>query len=402
MTKTFLTTSALALILGLGAAIAQSGGDVRSNDRKIEKTLDNKELTPIRPIRKVGESSWPEAKMPSPTQTMSPANSAQNSAPATSTQSNDKPANPPAGSAQNNPGPDPQQQPARAEGGGAATTGQAAAKDDANNRPDNRAGNNATQPAAPKQATQNPAPAPQPNDRAQQAGHENDAAQQNARQDRDQNRDKNNSADLANGGQDKNNFASIRLGTDANGRVAVNERQEHDIVTALRHQRVRPIEANIRVTVGMAAPRDIRLGSVSADLVAVLPQFRGYSFFATREEIAIVEPSSQKVVAIVPLGSRAMASSPSRDQSTQRTIGETTTRTETPADTTARTEVRPLERDVTVGLAVQDEDVMVGAPPRTTTIYRMVPAYPSYRTYSYRPRVRVYPPHRYSPGDAQQ
>jgi len=371
MTKTFLTTSALALILGLGPAIAQSGGDVRSNDRKIEKTLDNKDLTPIRPMRRVGENNWPDAKTPSPTQAMPPANSAQNTAPADSAQN---------------------------------TSGQAAAKDDTKTPPDNRAGNNATQPAAAKQATQNPASASQPNDRAQQAGRDNDAAQQNARQDRDQNRDKSNTAaDQASGSQDKHSFASIRLGTDANGRVAVNEAQERQIAGALRHQRVQPVAANISVTVGMAVPRDIRLGAVSADLVAVLPQFRGYSFFSTRGEIAIVEPSSQKVVAVVPLQAHATASREPREPSRERTTRETSRAVTTrPADTTARTEVRPPQREVTVGSAIQDEDVIIEPAPRTTTIYRMVPAYPRYRIYSDGPPVRIYPPYRYSPDAAQQ
>src|SRR4051812_31121365 len=57
-----LSTTAIALALGLTAAAAQSGGDVRKNDRKIEKALDNRELTPIRPIRRVGPDSWPQAQ----------------------------------------------------------------------------------------------------------------------------------------------------------------------------------------------------------------------------------------------------------------------------------------------------------------------------------------------------
>src|SRR3954468_18703949 len=55
------SATALALILGAGNAAAQSGGDARNNDRKIEKALDDQALTPVRPIRRVGPNDWPAA-----------------------------------------------------------------------------------------------------------------------------------------------------------------------------------------------------------------------------------------------------------------------------------------------------------------------------------------------------
>jgi len=364
---TFLTTSALALILGLGAAAAQTGGDVRSTDRKIEKTLDNKELTPIRPIRRVGEDGWPTAKTSSPA---TPANPQAASAPN----------NPPATSAQNNPATDPQKPPAGAATAGSASSG-AAPKDQAAQdapKPDNRAANSSAPAAA-------PAAAAKTNETAQASA---PAAQPNAQQ---------SNSNQANVKPANNNFASIRLGTDANGRVAINERQEREIAGALRRQRAPAVGADISVQVGMAVPRDVRLSAVSADVVEVLPQFRGYSFFATRGEIAIVEPASQKVVAIVPLGSSATASREPREQTTRRTIKETATRTETRRPP-------PINREVTVGAAVPDEDVVI-RPPRTTTIYRIVPAYPrygGYQTYDSRePTVRIYPPDHYSPAEQQ-
>jgi hypothetical protein len=318
MTATkLLATSALALILGLGVAHAQSGGEARSNDRKIEKSLDSKELTPIRPIRRVGENNWPAATNPP--------------------QPHD---NPPA-----NPADDPQMQPARAEtiGGAAADKSKATAQ----------------APAA--------------------------VAQTNAQQDLDKSK------------RTEGNFASIRLGTDANGRVAVNAEQERQILASLRHQRVKPIEANASVNIGMAAPRDIRLGAVSADIVAILPQFRGYSFFATHEALVIVAPSSQKVVAIVPAKLSATASSEPRQRSSAKPASK---------ETTSRTALRPpvFEHGVTVGSAIPDEDVIVEPSPPAATVYRIVPAYPRYGypgNFQREPHVRIYPPQRYAPGDVQ-
>ncbi len=57
-----ISVSALALMIGISAAAAQ-GGSARQTEHGIEKKKDSELLTPIRPLpRKVGETSWPEAK----------------------------------------------------------------------------------------------------------------------------------------------------------------------------------------------------------------------------------------------------------------------------------------------------------------------------------------------------
>ena len=67
MQKKVLSATAFALLIGVSTftidvAIAQNGGEARSNDREMKKTLDDKHLTPIRPIRRVGDDNWPTAK----------------------------------------------------------------------------------------------------------------------------------------------------------------------------------------------------------------------------------------------------------------------------------------------------------------------------------------------------
>jgi hypothetical protein len=67
MSMKVLSATTLALLIGVSAvsldtAFAQNGGEARSNDREIKKTLDDKHLTPVRPIRRVGEDNWPAAK----------------------------------------------------------------------------------------------------------------------------------------------------------------------------------------------------------------------------------------------------------------------------------------------------------------------------------------------------
>src|SRR5713101_8296648 len=61
-------------------------------------------------------------------------------------------------------------------------------------------------------------------------------------------------------------------------------------------------------------PSDVRLQTLPADVVEIVPQYRGYSFFVVRDEIVIVEPSTYKIVTVLPRlgGSTAAAPASSR------------------------------------------------------------------------------------------
>ena len=261
MSMKVLSATTLALLIGvstlsLDTALAQNGGDARSNDRTQQKKLDDRNLTPIRPIRRVGEDNWPTAK--------------------------DQPRE---------------------------TTGQVAKKEE-----------------------------PAKQDTARQEAPKPDAQKQDTAQ----------TAEPDNKKNDKG-FASIRLGTDADGRVAVNDTQQRQITTALRKRRVETFD--VKVSVGSVAPANVRIGAVSADIVAVLPQFRGYSFFATREEIVIVEPRGRKVVALIPVKLTATASAPPRQEYQEHQERVTRTDSAPPVRTVQR------ERDVTVGRSIRTETV---------------------------------------------
>ena len=273
MSHRILGASAAALILGVSAvAIAQSGGDVRSNDRKTEKALDHEKLTPIRPIRRVGPEDWP---------TGNPNNRADNL-----------------------------NKPKETTGQAAQDSKQEQAKQPAPEPPKQEQAKE--EPPKPQPAQQNtaqqqqPAPAAQQPQQAQQAQSSSQPQQSNGQPQANA---------PAQQQQKSDNFASIRLGTDAQGKVAINEAQEKQIVTALKRQRIRSTDVSVKL--GAPPPPDVRLGSVSADIVAVLPQFRGYSFFTTREELVIVEPADKKVVAVVPLSATQTASRPERDRSNE-------------------------------------------------------------------------------------
>ena len=316
MSRTILGLSAAALILGASAvAIAQSGGDVRSNDRKIEKTLDHQKLTPIRPIRRVGPDDWPMGDPDKRADNLNKPKETTGQAPVAS---------------KDEPKQDQAKQPP------AEPSKQDQARQDAPKPNQPPAQNNAQQ--------QQPAPAAQHPQQAQSG-----------------NQQQNPQSQQSNADQKQDNFASIRLGTDAQGRVALNEAQEKQSLSALRTQRLRPAEASVKV--GAVAPPDVRLGAVSADIVAVLPQFRGYSFFATRDEVVIVEPTDKKIVAVVPISGSQVASQPERERNTERSAERTNERVERSASrsSTGVSSRRESKRE-TIGAGIPSEEEILNAP----------------------------------------
>lgn len=304
-----ISVSAVALLIGIGAAAAQ-GGSARQTEHGIEKQKDNELLSPIRPLpRKVGESSWPEAKP----EAQKEANE-RKAAPLRETTgqsmsaSTEKSAEPVKNAASNN---SPVQNNQAAQS--APPQSEAATK---------------PQPAPANQAAQQPpqnnaAPAQQPSQNAAQNAPTPNTAQPN------QNAQPNNTQQAQNNTQQ--DHASIRLGTDATGKVAINEDQEQQLAKALR--RAKPIEVNVGVQIGGPSPKGVRLAAVSADIVKVLPQFRGYSYFATAEQVYIVDPAANRVVALVPVKPTATVK---RETPSRTTVSSTSAQPEanpTPAHT---------------------------------------------------------------------
>ncbi|HVV80563.1 MAG TPA: DUF1236 domain-containing protein [Pseudolabrys sp.] len=328
MSKQVLSATALALLLSVSAfsidaAIAQTSDTPSAT----KKSLDDKHLTPIRPIRRVGEDSWPSAK----------------------------------------------NQPSVRE-----TTGQAAKeekKDTAQNdaKPDTQT---TSKPDAGNSSLGNQSPPPdKPQDTAKQnAQPKQDTAKRDNKQDSANGQNGDQKTADQNSGDRKNdkNFASIRLGTDSSGRVAINDSQEKQLTSVMRKHRVETVD--VKVSVGSVAPANARLIAVSSDFIDVFPQFRGYSYFSTREDIVVVEPSTRKVVALIPMKTTATASRSSEER--------TTATTETRPSNRTRTVVK--ERDVTVGSGIPSREEILAAPvargaPAGTTVTR------TYRSYQYVP-----------------
>src|SRR5206468_11174938 len=76
----------------------------------------------------------------------------------------------------------------------------------------------------------------------------------------------------------------------------LNESQRVRVTESISKLNVAPINnVNFSLSVGTVVPRDVRFQPLPAEVVEVMPQYRGYSFFVVRDDIVIVEPSTYKI-----------------------------------------------------------------------------------------------------------
>jgi Protein of unknown function (DUF1236) len=59
-------------------------------------------------------------------------------------------------------------------------------------------------------------------------------------------------------------------------------------------------DVDINISVGTVVPRTVRLVTVPQKIVEIRPAWRGFRYFVVDDEIVIVEPSSLKIVAVIP------------------------------------------------------------------------------------------------------
>ena len=104
--------------------------------------------------------------------------------------------------------------------------------------------------------------------------------------------------------------------TNVNASISINDQQRTRVTESITRLNVQPVNnVNFSLTVGTAIPRDIRLQTLPADVVEVVPQYRGYSFFVVRDEIVIVEPSTYKIVTVLPRSGGSTAAAPAASRS---------------------------------------------------------------------------------------
>ncbi|MBV9461053.1 MAG: DUF1236 domain-containing protein [Bradyrhizobium sp.] len=181
--------------------------------------------------------------------------------------------------------------------------------------------------------------------------------------------------------------AADRSSTNVNASVNINDQQRTRISQSISRLDVKPLNSvSFSVSVGTVVPRDVRLQQLPAEVVEVVPQYRGYDFVLVKDEIVIVEPSTYKIVATLPYSGRSTAAAPARSEERKTTFSDRDREVirkhakarpverekhVTTGSSTVRTEIRTGER-VPEGVEVESfpEDVYREAP--TLREYRYI------------------------------
>jgi hypothetical protein len=294
----------------------------------------------------------------------------------------DSAAQQPSGSTQNQPS---QNQPS----GSAQNQPSGSAKDQPSSSAQNQpSGSTANQPA-PNSAASQPAPATSSNPSQAQSNPPSQSGSSPAPSQAQTNNPPaaNNQAQQNSGNANTNQPAPANQGnaaqshqTNVNASVNLNDQQRTRVSQSFARLNVQPVRnVNFSVSVGTVVPRDVHLQTVPAEIVEIVPQYRGYSFFAVRDEIVIVDPATYKIVTVLPRSGGGTAAAPAsshsrvsftdKDREVVRKHVRSSTERRTTGSSATRVEIRRGER---VPDTVEIEEF-------PETVYREAPALREYR-----------------------
>ncbi|NOJ45809.1 DUF1236 domain-containing protein [Bradyrhizobium archetypum] len=99
--------------------------------------------------------------------------------------------------------------------------------------------------------------------------------------------------------------------TNVNVSANLTESQRTRVSTSISRLNVKPVtNVNFSLSVGTVVPRDVHFEPLPAEVVEVMPQYRGYNFILVREDIVIVDPATYKIVDVLPRGGQSTAAAP--------------------------------------------------------------------------------------------
>ncbi|MCP3402008.1 MULTISPECIES: DUF1236 domain-containing protein [unclassified Bradyrhizobium] len=194
------------------------------------------------------------------------------------------------------------------------------------------------------------------------------------------------------------NTADRSSNTNVNASVNINDQQRTRISASISHLNVQPLtNVNFSLSVGAVVPRDIRLQPLPAEVVEIVPQYRGYNFVLVKDEIVIIEPSTYKIVTVLPYSGRSTAAAPARTEQRKMTFSDRDREV-----VRKHAKARPVEREkrVTTGSSVRTEiragervpeGVEIEAFPEE--VYRDAPTLREYRYINRDSRTYIVEPH---------
>jgi hypothetical protein len=129
------------------------------------------------------------------------------------------------------------------------------------------------------------------------------------------------------------------------------------------------------VSVGAVVPTHVHLRPLPTTIVDIVPRYRGYDFFAARDEIVIVEPHTHKIVDVIERGpshARAESREKVKLSSKQRDV----IRKHVSHKRTVTTGSEPSRTEIEIGESVPDSVQIESFP---EDVYQVVPEVRSYR-----------------------
>ena len=110
------------------------------------------------------------------------------------------------------------------------------------------------------------------------------------------------SAPTAGGTQTNQANQATQTNTQVSQQTRVNSEKQVQISERLSRERLAEPERNLNISirVGETIPPRVRLYQLPPEIVSIEPEYRGYEYFATDDDVVIVEPRTHRIVSQVP------------------------------------------------------------------------------------------------------
>jgi hypothetical protein len=190
------------------------------------------------------------------------------------------------------------------------------------------------------------------------------------------------SSTTGSGDTDRTSTSAARSGSaEASGSVSaavdLKPEQRVRVTEAFTRRDIEPVtNVSFSISVGTAVTDSVRLYEVPADVVQIVPQYRGYRYFVVRDEIVIVHPRTKKIVEVIHKSDRRSASARSGSvkltKEQRRSLRDTVMTTGSTRTTTTTTTTIDLREGVTLPETVELREV-------PTTIISEAPELRTYR-----------------------
>ena len=140
---------------------------------------------------------------------------------------------------------------------------------------------------------------------SQEEEHPGNATPQRGAQDTDKANDRTKDNDRAgeNGNQDRmgqQNGAAGRASGGANVQLSQDQRTKIKDVVVRDRNVARADDVNFNIRVGVAVPRTVHVAALPAEVVTIVPEYRGFEYVVVGDQLLIIDPNTLEIVAILP------------------------------------------------------------------------------------------------------